>query len=344
MDLSETIHFLGDLLGQVLLEQESQQLFEIEERIRSWAKARRSDDQAIAWKSAVALSAEVACLGVDDARVISSAFALYFDLVNSAEDNNRIDALRQEALARDPAPVHDSIEDAVALLKARGMTAEQMGELVDRLQIELVLTAHPTESRRRTILSKIQRIAGILRDLSRMQVLPKEMEQYRRQLLNEVATLWLTERARTSKPAVTDEVRTTLYFVGQVFWTALPQIYDLFQEALDRHYPGLRAHHPWLSLASWIGGDRDGNPNVTVEVTAETLRLHRGSGNRDLPPGLSGSLQAHQRERPPQSPAGGLERLAGLAPRASPAHPPDPPAVPGRALPPDPGAAGIRPG
>src|SRR6185436_16132344 len=93
---------------------------------------------------------------------------------------------------------------------------------------------------------------------------------------SEVTTLWLTDRSRTSRPAVTDEVRTGLYFVDAVFWDALPGILDDLDDALREHYPSLRAPAGWLTLASWIGGDRDGNPNVTAGVTAETLRLHRG--------------------------------------------------------------------
>ena len=279
MDISETIHLLGDLLGQVVIEQESQPLFEIEERVRAFAKQRRSGEA----EGAAALADEIAALDTNSARVIASAFALYFDLVNIAEDNNRLLALRQEALSKAPNPVHDSIEEAVAFLKARGMTTSQMGELLSRLQIELVLTAHPTEARRRTILSKLERIAGVLRDLNSRRLLPTEEDQAHRSLHREITSLWLTDRARTSRPSVTDEVRTTLYFVGQIFWSAVPRTYETLQSALARYYPDLefsdpgeRGGKPWLRLASWIGGDRDGNPFVTAEVTAETLRLHRG--------------------------------------------------------------------
>jgi phosphoenolpyruvate carboxylase len=276
MDISETIHLLGDILGEVLIEQESRNQFEIEERIRDFAKTSRSDDPNAAGLAAAALASEIASLDVVTARLIASAFGLYFDLVNSAEDNQRMYTLRQEALAKGSLPVHDTIDEAIALLKERGMTQEQMAALIDALQIDLVLTAHPTEARRRTVLSKIQRIAGVLHDLSFLQLLPREWEEYRGILRGEITTLWLTERARTNKPAVTDEVRTTLYFVGQVFWNAIPQMYGHLQRALDQYFPGIQARHPWLRLASWIGGDRDGNPNVTAEVTAETLRLHRG--------------------------------------------------------------------
>ncbi len=92
----------------------------------------------------------------------------------------------------------------------------------------------------------------------------------------EVISLWLTDRHRTARLAVTDEVRTGLYFVDSVFWDALPAIYDDLEDALSTHYPGFNLPSTWLRLASWMGGDRDGNPNVTHRVTAETLRLHRG--------------------------------------------------------------------
>jgi phosphoenolpyruvate carboxylase len=276
MDLSETIHFLGDLLGQVLLEQESPALFDVEERIRAAAKARRSADPTEAAAGERALSDAIAGLDPADAWVIASAFALYFDLVNTAEDHSRLVSLRHEALANTPAPVHDSIAEAVAQIRARGVSDEQMAAVLDGLQIELVLTAHPTESRRRTILSKIQRITDLLHDLDDAGCLPDEIQHVYDDLLTEITNLWLTDRVRTTQPTPTDEVRTTLYFVGQVFWNALPEIYRSLDEAVETHYPGLHARRPWFRLASWIGGDRDGNPNVTAEVTAETLHLHRG--------------------------------------------------------------------
>lgn len=276
MDLSDAIHLLGGLLGEVLIEQESRELFDVEERVRALAKARRSEDGRQAAEGARALAQETAGMNLAAARGIAGAFALYFDLVNTAEDNYRVNMLRQEAFANAPGPVHDSIEEAVQLLKASGLTAEQMADLLANLQVELVLTAHPTEARRRTILSKIARISDALRRMSFTRLLPREVDQCRRELRNEITTLWLTDRARTSQPSPADEVRTALYYVGQVFWQALPQAHQLLEEALAKYYPGLRVERPWLRLASWMGGDRDGNPFVTHAVTAETLHLHRG--------------------------------------------------------------------
>ena len=144
------------------------------------------------------------------------------------------------------------------------------------LRVELVLTAHPTEAKRRTVLSKLQRIAATLSDLHRDDLVPPERAAAEPALRAEITALWLTDRARTARPAVTDEVRTGLYFVEHMFWDVLPRIHAELEAALAEHYPGLTVPRRWLALGSWIGGDRDGNPYVTAAVTAETLRLHRG--------------------------------------------------------------------
>lgn len=276
MDISETIHLLGDLLGEVLIEQESRQFFELEEEIRRLAKTGRSDDGVEAQQGARLLAEQVARLDLETAQGIAGAFALYFDLVNTAEDNYRVSVLRQEAIKNAPNPVHDSIDEAIQLLKESGLTGSQMADLLADLQIELVLTAHPTEARRRTILSKIARIEEALHAIGSGLLLAREQQSYRDLLRNEITTLWLTDRARATQLTPTDEVRTALYFVGEIFWKALPLAYQVLQNALDQYYPGIQAGSRWLRLASWMGGDRDGNPYVTHEVTAETLHLHRG--------------------------------------------------------------------
>jgi phosphoenolpyruvate carboxylase len=271
-DLSVTIHLVGDILGQVISELESPGIFELEEQIRAQAKARRGGDEG----AAESLAAEVADLTPDHARAIAGAFSLYFDLVNLAEENYRVDVLQQYERANFPEPIPDSIGEAIRSLYQQSVSAEQMDRLLERLSIELVLTAHPTEAKRRTILSKLQRISTILSAMGHPNLLPRQVEDCRRSLHAEVTSLWLTDRSRTARPAVTDEVRTGLYFVDEIFWDVLPSIYKDLDTALELYYPGLSSRPAWLTLASWIGGDRDGNPNVVARVTAETLRLHRG--------------------------------------------------------------------
>ena len=272
MELSGAIHLLGDILGEVIGELESPELFKTEERIRAAAKERRSGKI----EAAKQLEAEIDALDVDTARGVSAAFTTYFDLVNLAEEYYRVEQLRERESILSPKPLEESVGEAVATLKRDGVSSQKMQALLNELSIELVLTAHPTESRRRTVISKLQRLARLLDHLSSLRLPPREQEKTRSGIRAEVVSLWLTDRDRTTRPAVTDEVRTGLHFVESVFWDTFPEIYSDLEYALASHYPEVESPLNWLRLASWMGGDRDGNPNVTHEVTAETLRLHRG--------------------------------------------------------------------
>ncbi|NWG05763.1 MAG: phosphoenolpyruvate carboxylase [Chloroflexi bacterium] len=272
MDLSQNIHLLGDLLGRVISELESPRIFEIEERIRALAKARRGGDVVAGQR----LHEEVSALQNEEARVIAAAFTSYFDLVNLAEEDYRVRLLRQREDESFPEPTRESIGEAISTLKERGVTREQMSTLLDELCIELVLTAHPTEARRRTVLSKTERITLLLSLINQNSLSRREREETVRSLHAEISALWLTDRVRADKLTVTDEVRTGLYYVDAYLWDIIPKLYEDLENALKKYYPGLKAPRAWLKLASWIGGDRDGNPFVTSAVTAETLRLHRG--------------------------------------------------------------------
>jgi phosphoenolpyruvate carboxylase len=272
MDLSQNIHLLGDLLGKVISELESPQLFEIEERIRALAKARRNGDAVAAEQ----LQQQVSSLQDEDSRVIAASFAAYFDLVNLAEEHQRVRLLRQREDESFPEPIRESVGEAVGILKQQGVSYEEMSALLENLSIELVLTAHPTEARRRTIFSKTERIDSLLRLLNQNSLSLRERQNTVESLRNAISALWLTDRTRADKLSVTDEVRTGLYFVDSFFWNIIPLLYRDLEEAIAKYYPGLQVPAGWLKLASWIGGDRDGNPFVTSAVTAETLRLHRG--------------------------------------------------------------------
>ncbi len=300
MDISQTIHMLGDLLGRVISDLESPALFEIEEHIRNEAKARRAGDPS----AALRLQKLVSALSADEARAVAAAFATYFDLVNLAEDNQRVQLLSQKLDKKYPEPVDESIGEAVAILKASGVTSKQMAALLENLSVELVLTAHPTEARRRTVLSKIEHIAQLLQEVSSTETSTRERAAQLEALQSEISALWLTERARASRLTVTDEVKTGLYYVDTFFWKTIPAVYDDLEKALQLHYPEVQPPVSWLKLASWIGGDRDGNPNVTTEVTAETLRLHRGlavENHRRTFKDLSRRLSMSSRLVPPPS-------------------------------------------
>jgi phosphoenolpyruvate carboxylase len=276
--LRSEIRTLGSVLGQVITKLEGQETFEEVEKLRTLAKASRVGDTAAAEK----LERAVAKLTPAEAFNQAMAFTLYFELVNLAEENFRILLLRRRRAARqaaspksqDAKPIRESIEAAVAELKGRGVTAPEMQHLVDQLSIELVFTAHPTESKRRTLLAKLQHLAEVLR----RRVSPEnEGLAYSdpAYVEREVASLWLTDRSRAERPEVTDEARTGLWYFDSTLFDTLPELYSDMARALKQHYPDVKSPTRWLTFGSWIGGDRDGNPNVTSQVTAEVLLLHR---------------------------------------------------------------------
>lgn len=310
--LSADIHLLGDALGLVIRQQAGIEVFGLEEHVRALTKARRQDSDPRIGSAVSRLTAE---LSLPQADALARAFTTYFELINIAETNHRIRVTRERERARYPEPAPESIAEAVETLWNAGVNTAEMAALLDRLRIELVFTAHPTEAKRRTVLSKLQRIGGILTDLETRALLPRERDAQTAALHAEISNLWLTRRSRTNKPSVTDEVRIGLYYLDNVLWTVLPQVYNSLRDALARYYPQLAPPKQWLRFASWMGGDRDGNPNVTAYVTAETLRLHRGLAlerHRSVAQALSRSLSLSERMRPitPQLRGWLAERLA----------------------------------
>jgi phosphoenolpyruvate carboxylase len=274
--LGDQVRELADALGRIIIRLEGRRTFDRVERIRRLAKARRSGDSSAHRRLAGAVKA------LDPAQAFAQAmaFTVYFELVNLAEENFRIRLLRRrriEALASPSAgaEMRESIEAAIAELKRRGLSRAAMQRLADRLRIELVLTAHPTEAKRRTILGKLRRVARLLGWRSSPEAAPDAAEMDDDHLEREITSLWLTDRSRTSRPEVVDEARTGLWYFDTTLYDVAPRLYADLDRALRRHYPGVRAPGGWLTFGSWIGGDRDGNPNVTPAVTAEVLLLHR---------------------------------------------------------------------
>ncbi|MFQ5422183.1 MAG: phosphoenolpyruvate carboxylase, partial [Anaerolineae bacterium] len=249
------------------------ELFELVERIRALTKARRIDDDP-------AIDARIAQLvhnfSTAESELIARAFAVYFELINLAEEQVRVQVLRDRERKAHPLPLRESIAAAVATLRQMGVDEIEMKQLLNRLHIELVFTAHPTQAKRRTVLSKLRRVAEALTERHIRDLLPSEQQQVEDHVRAEVTSLWFTNRMRTAVLTVTDEVKTGLYYVDTTLWEAIPAVYRALGQALDEHYPTLEMPPRFLTFGSWIGGDRDGNPNVTADVTAETLRLHRG--------------------------------------------------------------------
>ncbi len=295
--LRAEIRSLGATLGQTIAALEGEKTLERVEVLRTLAKSSRAGDAAAARE----LAQTIGRLTPAEAFNQAMAFTLYFELVNLAEENFRIRLLRERnrrhraalAAGHNSEPMRESIEAAVMELKQAGVSAQKMQKLVRQLAIELVFTAHPTESKRRTMLEKLATLAGILRSHTL-----DEIEHAPEDIRREIVSLWLTDRSRTERPEVADEARTGLWYFDRTLYRLLPRLQADLQEALNRHYPGVRAPNRWLSFGSWIGGDRDGNPGVTAEVTAEVLRMNRKMAIRklaDMLYSLAGSLTVSDR-------------------------------------------------
>jgi phosphoenolpyruvate carboxylase len=274
--LRSEVRELGAALGRVISRIEGPETFDRVETLRKLAKARRANDGDAERLLAKAVSE----LDPQAAFNQAMAFTLYFELVNLAEENFRIILLRRRRVARalgtdDGRPIRESIEAAVMELKAAGVASAEMQQLVDKMGIELVFTAHPTETKRRTLLTKLQRLGGILRTRAQPESTPDSAALDKDTVEREIASLWLTDRSRTVKPEVTDEARTGLWYFDTTLFDTIPRLQVDMERALALHFPDVRPPRRWLTFGSWIGGDRDGNPGVTAATTAEVLALHR---------------------------------------------------------------------
>lgn len=232
--LSADIHRLGDILGQVIRRQAGISIFEQEERIRALTKARRVDNDPALDESIERL---IAGLSMTEFEAVARAFTTYFELVNVAEESHRVRVLRKREKKAHPRPLDESIASAVAILWEWGIDEGEMARLLDQLQIQFVFTAHPTEAKRRSVLSKMRRIAHNLHEMDTRKLLPVEEEALIDQIRAEITNLWVTERTRTAKPTVTDEVRTSLYYFDTTLWAAIPDVYAALEHALAKYYP-----------------------------------------------------------------------------------------------------------
>ncbi|MBK8020496.1 MAG: phosphoenolpyruvate carboxylase [Chloroflexi bacterium] len=273
--LSTDIRLLGNLLGMVIRDQHGDEAFELVEKVRALAKARRQNDDT----AATALETTIRDLPLDSLRVLTKAFSNYFQLINIAEDQQRIRVLRaREAEDR----LSENIEAAIRDLRAAGVKANEVHGVLERLRVRFVITAHPSEAKRKEILIKLRHIADLLASRAQEITLARERRAIEIALSEEIEELWQTRPTRASRPKVDDEVDFGLYFITSVIMEQTVDLYEDLRAALEQIYP----EGDWddlpnvLQFASWIGGDRDGNPNVTADATLETLAKMRATARQ----------------------------------------------------------------
>ncbi|HEX8939746.1 MAG TPA: phosphoenolpyruvate carboxylase [Candidatus Limnocylindrales bacterium] len=315
--LAREVRLLGSLLGQVIAEQAGPDLLALVERVRratiglrDHAEGHGDSEQALR----DALSADLDDLPVEQAEALGRAFSLYFQLVNLAEEREEVRAARRAA--RRSGRPDGSFGEAVERLATQGRTRSEVEDLVARLAIEPVLTAHPTEARRRTVLVALRRCQRLLAELAAPGLGPADDDDLRRRLREEITLLWRAAHVRATRPTPLDEVRAALTFFDETLYVATPRLYRALDDALARpdeataeraaSDAGRSGTRPprvpaFLRWGSWIGADRDGNPNVTAEVTAQVPRIqadHVLRGHEAVAARLTATLAVHvPRER-----------------------------------------------
>jgi len=265
--LREDVHLLGELLGNTIREQYGDTFLDKIEQIRKGAKAdRRGSADA-------ELSASLNALSEDELLPVARAFNQFLNLANIAEQYQLIHR-REES---QPAPFEARVlPELLARLRAEGHGAEALARQLGRLEIELVLTAHPTEVARRTLIQKYDAIAAQLAAQDHRDLTSAERAQIHERLQRLIAEAWHTEEIRRTRPTPVDEAKWGFAVIEHSLWQAIPNYLRKADQALHAA-TGLRLplEAAPIRFASWMGGDRDGNPNVTAAVTREVLLLAR---------------------------------------------------------------------
>jgi len=265
--LKEDIRLLGRLLGDVLRDQEGEEVYAVVETIRQTAVRFRREADAGAAKE---LDGMLKILTREQTISVVRAFSYFSHLANIAEDQHHIRRRRAHLLAGS-APQQGSVIFALDKLKKAGVKADTVGEFFQQALISPVLTAHPTEVQRKSILDAEHDIARLLaeRDLP---LTPKEQAANLHLLRARIATLWQTRMLRYSKLTVADEIENALSYYRITFLRELPGLYDDIEADIASHYGERQAvDAPYVQMGSWIGGDRDGNPNVNGSTMEHAL-------------------------------------------------------------------------
>jgi phosphoenolpyruvate carboxylase len=269
--LRRDVNTLGHLLGDTLVEQEGRAFFDLEEHIRALAKRGRGASGRARAEATAALRDFIRDLEVPTAERVARAFAHYFQLVNLAEQYHRVRRGREHERAGETEP--GSLA-ALSPVLARSVPRAEIERLLAQASIELVLTAHPTEAQRRTVLDKHRKVAALLDRLDREQPTPTEERALRSELREEITQLWQTDEIRHERPRVGDEVKNALFYLEEILHPLVPATYARLEETLAAAYGAPMDVPPLLRFGSWVGADMDGNPNVTPEVAVDTALAH----------------------------------------------------------------------
>jgi phosphoenolpyruvate carboxylase len=269
--LRNDIRLLGRILGDTVRDQEGADVFDLVERIRQTSiRFHRDDDKPARRELELILDS----MSISQTLRIVRAFSYFSHLANIAEDQNNIRQMRSRT-GPGEAPRAGVLTQTLAHARAAGISAADIRRFLETAQVSPVLTAHPTEVRRKSTMDREMEIAALLDRRERVQLTPEEAAAEDEQLRREVVTLWQTNLLRRTKLTVLDEVGNGLSFYDYTFLREVPRLHCALEDRLNEGNGAAAGElASFLKMGSWIGGDRDGNPFVTAEVMRGTLKLH----------------------------------------------------------------------
>ncbi len=311
------VRMLGALLGQVLRESGSDDLFEDVERLRLATIQAYDEETSDAFQRAAAIAESFSIARADE---VARAFTCYFLLVNLAEEHQRVRVLRERAGQPGREDAADTVATAYARLKTE-VGDDEARRRLEGLRFHPVFTAHPTEARRRAVSSSIRRLSELLTQHDAASDGGAEEHRARRRMLEEIDTLWRTAPLRAQKPSPTDEVRQVMSVFDETLFTTVPHVYRRIDDALRGEDSG--STEPvvpaFVRIGSWVGGDRDGNPFVTASVTREASQIAADHVLRGLERALERigrTLTLDAEDTPPSAEVTALwDRFAAAEPR-----------------------------
>ncbi|HET8626497.1 MAG TPA: phosphoenolpyruvate carboxylase [Thermomicrobiales bacterium] len=274
--LRDDVHLLGALVGEVLREQVGPDLFDAVEHLRTTAIALRATDAPDPDRERALLD-WVQAQPTTRLLQLVRAFGIYFHLINLAEQHHRVRRLREQA--REGAPLHESAAAAVGALRADGVDEAALRDGLRALEVHPVFTAHPSEARRRTLRHHLAAAGAAIAALDDPRATPAERAAMLDALRARITLLWQTAETRLERPTVLDEVQSVLAVLAGTVYDVASGAYRALAAALAAAYPDLGAADAprLLRFGSWVGGDRDGNPAVTPDVTRAAARLMRAA-------------------------------------------------------------------
>nr|CAA6822061.1 MAG: Phosphoenolpyruvate carboxylase (EC [uncultured Thiotrichaceae bacterium] len=269
--LQEKTRQFGEILGDIVKEQEGDAVFNAVEKLRSGYIALRKQEEPQLRQE---LMSFIQQMDTGQLEKVIRTFNTFYLISNIIEEDFNHTSRRKEVDQPDSLLWKGSVRRTVVELKESGFSAEQMQQLINQLSYTPVFTAHPTEARRRTLMSTLRRIFLLIDAMNQPDLNNDQKHSQERQLKAQIQLLWRSNEVRTRKPTVEDEVLYGLYYFRESLFEAIPELYRYFERAMRYAYGPEQINIPsFLRFGSWIGGDRDGNPFVTADVTRKSIRL-----------------------------------------------------------------------